>query len=55
MNPSVSDLAFHAVVLCVLRQWTKLLLSSETVAIITDNYTTIGNVQKIDIEEAISQ
>ena len=46
MNTSVGDSALHAVAVHVLNQWTKVLLSSETVAIITDTSTLIGNVQK---------
>ena len=54
VNPSVGDSALHAISMHVLKQWTKIVLSSETVAIITGKSTLIGNVQKIDIEEAIA-
>ena len=55
MNPNVGDLAHHAVAVRVMKQWTNMTLSSEMVAIITDNSTIIVNVQKIDIEQAIAQ
>ena len=54
MNPSNVDSAFHVVATHVLKQWTKVVLSSETVAIMTENSTLIGIVQKIDIDEAIA-
>ena len=52
MNPSVEDSALHVVAVHV---WKNLLLSSETVAMVTDNSTSICNVQKIDVEEEIAQ
>ena len=52
VDPS-ADLAYHAVAAHVKQQWTKLSLLSEIVAIITDNFTIIGRVQRGDIEEAI--
>ena len=46
--------AHHAVAAHVKQQWTNLPLPSEIVAIITEKFTVIGKVQRVDMEEAIT-
>ena len=53
VDPS-ADLAHHAVAVHVKDQWTKLSLPTEIVAIITDNSMLIGEIQKMDIEDAMA-
>ena len=55
VNPRFGELVHHTVAVHVTKHCTKLTIPSETVAIITDNYTVIGNVQKRDVEEAVAQ
>ena len=48
------DLVHHDVAFHVKKRWTEVSLSSDVVAIVTDNSTAIGSVQRVDIEESIA-
>lgn len=52
VDPSV-NLARHAVTVCEKQKWTMASSSSDAIAFITDNSTTIGRVQIANVEEEI--
>ena len=53
VDPS-ADLVYHSVSVHVKYQWTKLSFPTDVVGIITDDSMTIGEVQKMDIEEEMA-
>ena len=55
MKPSFGDQAHHALAVHAMKQWTRCKLPSEIVAIFTDNSRTMGQLQKMDVDEAVNQ